>query len=72
MTLALQAPELVSGLIPVDNAPVNAHLSSDFAEYVKGMQEIESAGVTRQSDADSILQKYEQVKLPWLVPPPPK
>lgn len=64
MTLALQAPELVTGVIPVDNAPVNARLSSDFAEYVKGMQEIESAGVTRQSDADSILQKYENVNKP--------
>ena len=61
MTVALDAPSLVSALIPVDNAPVNAALQSDFGKYVRGMQRIESAGVTKQSDADKILADYEPV-----------
>jgi len=61
MTVALQSPHLVSALIPVDNAPVRSPLRSDFAKYVRGMQEVESAKVTKTSDADKILQKYEEV-----------
>lgn len=61
MTVALRSAELVSALIPVDNAPVNAALKSDFPKYVRGMQHIESANVTKQSDADKILQDYEKV-----------
>ncbi|KAJ5167714.1 uncharacterized protein N7482_003308 [Penicillium canariense] len=60
MTVALRSPELVSGLIPVDNAPVNAALKSDFPKYVQGMQRIEEAKVAKQSDADKILQEYEE------------
>ncbi|KAL4872745.1 hypothetical protein BDV12DRAFT_125771 [Aspergillus spectabilis] len=60
MTVALNAPELVSALIPVDNAPVKAALRTDFGKYIRGMQHIESADVTRQSDADKILQDYEE------------
>ncbi|RHZ72334.1 hypothetical protein CDV55_102550 [Aspergillus turcosus] len=59
MTVALQSSELVSALIPVDNAPVNAPLKSDFGKYVRGMQEVEAQGVTKQSDADKILKEYE-------------
>lgn len=61
MTVALRSPSIVSSLIPVDNAPVNAPLKSDFSKYVQGMQKIESANVTKQSDADAILQDYEEV-----------
>ncbi|KAJ6164017.1 Alpha/beta hydrolase fold-1 [Penicillium chermesinum] len=60
MTVALRSPERVSALIPVDNAPVNASLKSDFPRYVRGMQEIEKAKVTKQSDADKILQEFEE------------
>ncbi|KAN0068057.1 Alpha/Beta hydrolase fold [Elaphomyces granulatus] len=60
MTVALQSPGLVSALIPVDNAPVRSPLRSDVDKYVRGMQEIESAKVTKSSDADKILQKYEK------------
>ncbi|KAL4802758.1 Alpha/Beta hydrolase protein [Aspergillus unguis] len=59
MTVALNAPELVSALIPVDNAPVNAPLRTDFGKYIRGMQQVESANITKQSDADNILQEYE-------------
>ncbi|KAL2812096.1 Alpha/Beta hydrolase protein [Aspergillus granulosus] len=60
MTVALNAPELVSSLIPVDNAPVSAMLRTDFGKYIRGMQHIESANVSKQSDADKILQDYEE------------
>ncbi|KAL4890520.1 putative alpha/beta fold family hydrolase [Aspergillus ambiguus] len=60
MTVALESPDVVSALVPVDNAPVNAALKSDFGKYVRGMQHIEAQNVTKQSDADKILQEYEE------------
>lgn len=62
MVLALQSPETVTALIPVDNAPVSAMLGSPFNDYVKGMKEISEAHVTKQSEADKILAKYEPVQ----------
>ncbi|OAA56984.1 alpha beta hydrolase fold family [Niveomyces insectorum RCEF 264] len=59
MTLALRSPELVSDLVAVDNAPIDAAIGGGFAGYVRGMKEIDRAHVTRQADADKILQKYE-------------
>lgn len=61
MTVALRSPSIVSALMPVDNAPVNAALKSDFDKYVRGMQQIEAEKVKKQSDADKILQNYEEV-----------
>lgn len=69
MTVALNAPELVSALVPVDNAPVDAPLRTDFGKYVRGMQHVESANVTKQSDADKILQGYEEVSYASAGPP---
>lgn len=66
MVLALQSPETVTALIPVDNAPVSAMLGSPFNDYVKGMKEVSEAHVTKQSEADKILAKYEPVQLPRL------
>jgi pimeloyl-ACP methyl ester carboxylesterase len=43
----------------VDNAPVSVPLSSDFAKYVRGMKQIEEAKLTKQKEADDILQQYE-------------
>lgn len=63
MTVALRSPGQVAGLIPVDNAPVHAPLKTDFSLYVEGMQRVDAAGVTKQSDADQILQEYEEVLL---------
>jgi pimeloyl-ACP methyl ester carboxylesterase len=60
MTIALRNPQTISALIPVDNSPVDAALKSDFGKYVHGMRAVEDAGVTKQSDADAILQKYEE------------
>ncbi|KAI0969829.1 alpha beta hydrolase fold family [Xylaria arbuscula] len=59
MTLALEQPSLISNIVSVDNAPIDATLSRNFATYIRGMRHIEDAGVTRQSEADSILTSYE-------------
>lgn len=61
MVLALQRPQLISALIAVDNAPVDAALSLDFEKYTQAMQSIEDANLTKSSEADRILQKYEKV-----------
>jgi pimeloyl-ACP methyl ester carboxylesterase len=59
MALALRNPQTISALIPVDNSPIDAALASDFGNYVQGMRVIEDAKLTKQSDADAVLQKYE-------------
>jgi pimeloyl-ACP methyl ester carboxylesterase len=61
MTLALRDPKSYSGLVPVDNAPVDAALKSDFATYVSAMKEIEDRQpqITKASEADKILLRYE-------------
>lgn len=61
MTLALRSPELVADIVAVDNAPADKVLSRDFAEYVRGMKRIQEANVTRQAEADKILEEYEEV-----------
>lgn len=63
MTLALKEPDLICDVILVDNAPLDAALLSSFGKYIQGMKRIEEAGVTRQAEADKILQDYEEV---WL------
>ncbi|KAJ5919416.1 Alpha/beta hydrolase fold-1 [Penicillium verhagenii] len=60
MTVALRSPESVSALIPVDNAPLNAALKSDFPKYVRGMQHVEREKLQKQSDANKILEDYEE------------
>jgi pimeloyl-ACP methyl ester carboxylesterase len=56
MSVALQWPDRVANLIPVDNAPVDAALKTDFATYVQGMQAVAKAGGVRKlSEADEIL-----------------
>lgn len=59
--MALRSPELIADVVSVDNAPVDAVLQSDFAKYIRGMKKIEEAEVTKQSEADKILQEYEEV-----------
>lgn len=60
MTLALRSPHLIESFVSVDNAPLDAALLSDFAKYIQGMRRIEDSEVTRQADADKILQEYEE------------
>jgi len=59
MTVALRNKTRISALISVDNAPVDAALKSDFAAYVRGMQAVTAANVSKQSEADAILADYE-------------
>ena len=63
MTLALQSPKLISALVPVDNAPVDAVLESDFTKYVAGMKKVQEEMVTKQFEADEILKTFEEVSL---------
>lgn len=68
MALALKDPDLVSNVISVDNAPLDAALLSSFGKYIQGMKRIEEAGVTKQAEADKILQDYEEVcSLRWML-----
>lgn len=60
MAVALRKRVPIGTLISVDNAPVDAALKSDFGKYVQGMRKIEEAGVKKQSEADAILQEYEE------------
>lgn len=63
MTVALHKPSLVANLISIDNAPIDAALKSDFGKYMQGMKKIEEAQVQKQSEADEILQAFEEVRL---------
>ncbi|KAK2029454.1 alpha/beta-hydrolase [Colletotrichum zoysiae] len=59
MTLALKSPELVQNIVAVDNAPVDAVLESSFSKYIQALKKIEASDITRQAEADQILQEYE-------------
>lgn len=61
MTLALKRPDMITDIVAVDNAPIDAALLSNFGKYIQGMKKIEEAGITKQSDADMILKDYEEV-----------
>ena len=62
MTVALKTPKNVGALISVDNAPVDATLKSNFSMYIQGMRRILDAGVTKQAEADHIMESYEEVR----------
>ena len=59
MAVALRGKVPIASLIPVDNAPVDAALKSDFGKYVQGMRKIADAKVQKQSEADAILAEFE-------------
>lgn len=61
MVLALRSPNMVKDIVSVDNAPVDAILSSEFPRYVRGMKDIEKANVTSQKEADKIMTEVEEV-----------
>mgnify|MGYP001586610762 CR=1 FL=1 len=60
MAFALKHPSRTQNIVAVDNAPIDAPLLRNFAKYVQGMKKIEQAGVTRLSEADKILEDYEE------------
>lgn len=59
MNMCLRNLNPVSKLIVVDIAPAVLPLSSDFGSYVKAMDEIQKANLTKRSDADKILAQTE-------------
>lgn len=61
MALALRSPRMIKDIVSVDNAPVDAILSSDFPKYVRAMKKIEDANVSSNSAADAILAEVEEV-----------
>lgn len=60
MAVALRQPNLVHSLLPVDNAPVDAKLGSDFNKYVKGMKVIDQMGVKQTKEAYKVMENYEK------------
>lgn len=60
MAVALRKQVKIGSLIPVDNAPVDAALKSDFSKYIVGMRKIEESSVKTMKEADQILQSYEE------------
>lgn len=60
MALALSSPSIIKDIISVDNAPVDAILSTDFAKYVRVMKKIDNADVTSQKAADEIMAEAEE------------
>ncbi len=61
MTLALRVPDIIDDIVAVDNAPIDAAILGEFGKYIQGMKKIEDAGVTRQAEADKILEEFEDV-----------
>lgn len=61
MVVALRSSTSIGALIPVDNAPVDATLKSDFSKYVQGLRNVEETRVAKSIEADDILRKYEEV-----------
>ena len=68
MTLALTSPSKIANLIPVDNAPVDAALKSDFGQYVQGMRRIADSPPKSQREADSMLELcWCRIEIPYKV-----
>ncbi|KAF2474414.1 alpha/beta-hydrolase [Lindgomyces ingoldianus] len=58
MTMALRDPDCCANIIAVDNAPVDAALTSDFPRYVEGMRRVEEAKLMDLKEADEMLEPY--------------
>ncbi|KAI9469798.1 MAG: Alpha/Beta hydrolase protein [Benjaminiella poitrasii] len=59
MNVALHQPGLLSKLIVVDIAPVYHKLSREYDHHIEAMREIQARQLTKQKEADKILQKFE-------------
>lgn len=59
MAVSLRRPDLVAALVPVDNAPVDAQLSSSFPRYVRAMKQIDASKVMHSRDAYAIMGEAE-------------
>jgi pimeloyl-ACP methyl ester carboxylesterase len=58
MTMALRDPSCCANIIPVDNSPVDAALSSDFPQYAEGIRKVEEGKPKSQQAADELMQPY--------------
>ena len=68
MCVALKSPHKVANLIPVDNAPVDAALKTDFGLYLTGMRKVQRARVKTRREAEEILAPYAKVFFPFFAP----
>ncbi|KAG0135155.1 Alpha/Beta hydrolase protein [Tuber indicum] len=59
MTIALRKPSIISSIIAVDNAPIEAALHSSFGGYVRAMRKIEDSHLAEAKAADAILAEVE-------------
>ncbi|CUS11925.1 unnamed protein product [Tuber aestivum] len=59
MAVALRKPSIISSIIAVDNAPIEAALHSSFGGYVRAMRKIEHSNLTNTKEADAILAEVE-------------
>jgi hypothetical protein len=62
MTVALNSSDKIANIVSVDNAPIDAILSSDFPSYIRGMKKVDRANVVKLAEADKILQDVEKVR----------
>ncbi|KZM19151.1 hypothetical protein ST47_g9704 [Ascochyta rabiei] len=58
MAMALRNPSCCANIIPIDNAPVDAALSSDFPKYAEGMKKVAEGAPKSQKAADQLMQPY--------------
>ncbi|KAF1839015.1 alpha/beta-hydrolase [Decorospora gaudefroyi] len=61
MAMALRNPDCCANIIPIDNAPVDAALSTDFPKYAQGMQHVEKSQPKSQKEADMLMEPYANV-----------
>ncbi|KAI5803221.1 Alpha/Beta hydrolase protein [Geopyxis carbonaria] len=60
MAVSLRNGDLISKVVCVDNAPVEATLASSFGSYIQAMRRIEEGEIKTRSGADTILAEYEK------------
>lgn len=58
MTLALRNPKCCANIIAVDNAPVDAALSSDFPKYIEAMRTVTRLGPVTKGEASALMRPY--------------
>ncbi|KAL9551342.1 hypothetical protein PS6_005044 [Mucor atramentarius] len=59
MNVSLRQPQLPSKLIVIDMAPIKLQLTREYSDHIEAMREIQSKKLTKQKEADEILQKFE-------------
>ncbi|OJJ72633.1 hypothetical protein ASPBRDRAFT_64984 [Aspergillus brasiliensis CBS 101740] len=60
LTLALESPTLIKGVVAIDNCPIRLPLESDFVRYLEGLARLRDEQITDHLQADRILSQYEK------------